>query len=114
MKNQTTLLALLIGLHLVVSPGALGANQLGYGVTRCSLYNDMHTTNSNLSAAVDSWTLGYLSGLNQAAVRSGAKDVIGGKQPDRVLAFVRGYCLSNADSTINEAADNYWYDYVSR
>ena len=68
MKNLTRSLIMLITIPTLPVTNAFGYSQLGYGGTRCSLYNSMQSKNMELIASVDSWALGYLSGLNQAKV----------------------------------------------
>ncbi len=102
---QTTVMITLIAL---VSVSALGSSLLGYGNTRCSIFNAVQKEGGTLVTNIDSWTLGYLSGLNHAAEASGQSDKLRRQQPDRIAAYIRSYCESKADETIEQAVNTYW------
>ncbi len=98
----------------LVITSAFGSTQLGYGNTRCSIYNAVQEENGVLVSNINSWTLGYLSGLNHAAAASGKSDRLERQQPDRIAGYIRAYCESKTDDTVENAVTSYWAASVSK
>ncbi len=97
-----------IVLITLVSASAFGSSQLGYGNTKCSIYNAVQQDGGTLGSNIDSWTLGYLSGLNHAAAANGKSDKLRRQQPDRIAGYIRAYCESKTDETVEQAVNSYW------
>jgi len=107
MSKQTKVKAT-IALMALVSASAFGSSQLGYGNTKCSIYTMVQQDGGTLGSNIDSWTLGYLSGLNHAAAVDGKSDKLRRQQPDRIAAYIRAYCESKTDETVEQAVNSYW------
>ncbi len=105
-KNVVT--ATLVALVTFSGSDAFGSSLLGYGSTQCALFNAIQKDGGVMVESIDSWTLGFLSGLNHAAASNGKPDNLRRQQPDRIGAYIRAYCESKADETVAQAVESYW------
>ena len=99
---------IIVFISLFSSGNVDASSQLGYGNTKCAIYNAVQGSGGELASNIDSWALGYISGLNYAAVERGEPDKLRRHQPDRIAAFLRTFCNSKANGTVVEAANSYW------
>lgn len=106
--SKKSVTAVLVAFMFIVVGKVHASSQLGYGSTSCSIFNAIQKEGGVMVASIDSWTLGYLSGLNQAAVASGKSDQLRTHQPKRIAAYIRFHCEANPTQTVAKAVDTYW------
>ena len=87
---------------------------IGSGGTSCAEYQAIGQQNPDASQAIDLWILGYLSGLNMMTFSSRKVDLLSGVAYRDVSGFIRGYCAGNPSKTLNNAANEFWFQLADR
>ncbi len=88
---------------------AVANTQLGAGLTKCSRYNELSTQAPLAAQAIDSWTLGYLSGVSFVWHTAKGVDLLADQNSEKIVAFVQGYCKASPAKSVGEAANEYWF-----
>ena len=93
---------------------AYANTQLGVGLTRCSQYVQFMQQAPEISRAIDSWALGYLSGVNFIIYTSKNIDLLADKNSEGIISFIQGYCRASPSKSVTEAANQYWFGLAER
>ena len=107
-------LSLLATLVVAWSPMALAKTYLGSGGTSCAEYMAIKQALPDVGKAIELWLLGYVSGLNLYAYAQNKTDVLANQSAADVIGFVQGYCSVNENRTLNNAANEYWFQISKR
>ena len=110
MKSFTILIILfsVITLSLFVVTPVTARTFLGSGGTTCGDYFQIKRVVPDAAKGIDLWLLGYVSGLNFMNYASRKIDLLQQQDSRDVLSFVSGYCSTNPEKTLNNAANEYW------
>ncbi len=87
---------------------------LGSGGTSCGEYMTIKQVLPDAGKSIDLWLLGYVSGLNFYAYATKKADLLANQSAADVIGFVQGYCSANRDKTLNNAANEYWFQISKR
>lgn len=85
-----------------------GGTYLGAGGATCAYWAQQRQQDPKIALMVDLWLLGYVSGLNFAMYVEHQIDLLEHESRENVIRFVEGYCASNQNGTMNNAANAYW------
>jgi hypothetical protein len=102
-----------IGLLALINT-AHANTQLGAGLAQCSQYVQFMQQTPELSRAIDSWALGYLSGVNFIIHTSKNIDLLADQNSEKIISFIQGYCKASPSKTVTEAANQYWFGLAER
>ena len=87
---------------------------LGAGLTRCGQYMQFAQQSPEISRTIDSWALGYLSGVNFIFYTSKGIDLLSDQNSEKITAFIQGYCKASPLKNVTEAANEYWFNLAER
>jgi hypothetical protein len=82
---------------------------LGAGGTSCGEYMTIKRAFPDTAERIDLWLLGYVSGLNFSVYVTKNLDLLANQSAADVIGFVQGYCSVNSNKTLNNAANEYWF-----
>lgn len=91
-----------------------GGTFLGAGGTTCAQYAQIRPQFPEIGKGVELWILGYLSGVNFAVYSTKGVDLLADQSRENVLSFIDGYCAMNSTRTLNNAANEYWFQLANR
>lgn len=66
---------------------------LGHGNVSCGTWLQTRGSQTLAEAAQESWVLGFVTGFNNYAVRSG--NILGGTDTDGLFSWIDAYCQAN-------------------
>ncbi len=104
----------LIALVAGISPVALANTYIGPGGSSCSDYVKLKQRLPDAASYIELWVLGYISGLNFYLYANKNIDLLARQTSADIVGFLQGYCSANGDSTINNAANEYWIQLSKR
>lgn len=89
-------------------PSANAKTYIGPGGRSCSEYLEFTRSAPDMADSIDLWILGYVSGLNFMTYSVKKVDLLRAQEYRDVISFVKGYCSTNPEKTLNNAANEFW------
>ena len=86
---------------------------LGSGGTSCADYLQIKQQAPAATQGIELWLLGYVSGVSFMTYAVRKVDLLADQSAANVISFVQGYCAANPSKTLNNAANEYWFQLSS-
>lgn len=91
-----------------ISSSAFAKTYIGAGGTTCGEYISSKKSLPGVAQAIEFWILGYVSGLNFITYATREVDLLSNQSSNEIIGFVQGYCSTNTEKSLNNAANEYW------
>ena len=93
---------------------AIAQTQIGAGLAKCALYNQLQDQKADPTYGIELWVLGYLSGINFIHYIVKNEDFLIRQNSEVIISFLKGYCRANPGKTIANASNELWPSWVNK